>query len=104
MRDGKEGRPSSEARPPGAAECQWPHLYLLAGDLRGAGGPGRGVEVALTHYVLEQVDQQGAGVCTAVHVHHVVGATQFEQRLALGTARDGEWGTISPGFIPATHG
>lgn len=60
-----------------------PHLYLLAGDLRGAGGPGWGVQVALTHYVLEQVDQQGAGIGTAVHVHHVVGAAQLEQWLAL---------------------
>lgn len=61
----------------------WPHLYLLAGDLRGAGGPGRGVQVACARYVLQQVDQQGAGVGAGVHVHHVVGAAQLEQRLAL---------------------
>lgn len=60
-----------------------PHLYLLAGDLSGAGGPGWGVQVARTRYVLQQVDQQGAGVGTGVHVHHVVGAAQLKQRLAL---------------------
>lgn len=60
-----------------------PHLYLLASDLRGAGGPGWGVQVTRAGYVLEQVDQQGAGVGTAVHVHHIVGAAQLEQWLAL---------------------
>lgn len=60
-----------------------PHLYLLAGDLRGAGGPGWGVQVTRAGYVLEQVDQQGTGVGTAVHMHHIVGAAQLEQWLAL---------------------
>lgn len=60
-----------------------PHLYLLAGDLHGAGGLGRGVQVARAHYVLQQVGQQGAGVSAAVYVHHVVGAAQLKQWLAL---------------------
>lgn len=60
-----------------------PHLYLLAGDLRGAGGPGWGVQVTRAGYVLEQVDQQGTGVGTAMHMHNIVGAAQLEQWLAL---------------------
>lgn len=59
------------------------HLYLLAGDLGGAGRPGWGVQVARVHHVLQQVEQQGAGVGAAVHVHHAVGAAQLEQWLAL---------------------
>lgn len=60
-----------------------PHLHLLAGDLRGAGRPGWGVQVPRARQVLQQVDQQGAGVSAAVHVHRIVGAAQLEQRLAL---------------------
>lgn len=74
-----------------------PHLYLLASDLRGAGGPGRGVQVALTHHVLEQVDQQGAGVSTAMHVHHIVGAAQLEEWLVLrGWGRVSAWVLAPP--------
>lgn len=60
-----------------------PHLHLLAGDLRGAGRPGWGVQVPRARQVLQQVDQQGTGVSAAVHVHCIVGAAQLEQRLAL---------------------
>lgn len=60
-----------------------PHLYLLTGDLRGAGGPGWGVQVTRAGYILEQVGQQGTGVGTAVHMHHIGGAAQLKQRLAL---------------------
>lgn len=60
-----------------------PHLHLLAGDLRGAGRPGWGVQVPRARQVLQQVDQQGTGVSAAVHVHRIVGAAQLEQRLAL---------------------
>lgn len=69
MRDRREGRPprSPSARSLGGVAREGPgralvacvarpHLYLLAGDLRGAGGPGRGVQVTFAHYVLEQVD------------------------------------------------
>lgn len=97
MSDRREGRalglPSGQAAAGHGRRGSWggalvacaarPHLYLLAGDLRGAGGPGRGVQVACARYVLQQVDQQGAGVGAGVHVHHVVGAAQLEQRLAL---------------------
>lgn len=41
------------------------------------------MQVTRVGYILEQVDQQGAGVSTAVHMHHIVGATQLEQWLAL---------------------
>lgn len=92
---GHGGRGASRAL--GACSTR-PHLDLLAGDLRGAGGPGWGVQVTPTHYVLEQVDQQGTGVGTAVQVHHVVGAAQLEQWLALqGTG-------VSPGPMPAIPG
>lgn len=41
------------------------------------------MQVTGAGYILEQVDQQGAGVSTAVYMHHIVGAAQLEQRLAL---------------------
>lgn len=74
---GPQGSPNP--RPETLVACvARPHLYLLAGDLRGAGGPGWGMQVTRAHYVLEQVDQQGTGVSAAVHVYHVVGAAQLE--------------------------
>lgn len=41
------------------------------------------MQVTGAGYILEQVDQQGTGVSTAVYMHHIVGAAQLEQRLAL---------------------
>lgn len=101
MRVGREGGPRAP-RSPGpwrpwralVACVARPHLYLLAGDLRGAGGPGRGVQVALTRHVLEQADQQGAGVSTAMHVHRTVGAAQLEEWPALRG-----WGRASAGAL-----
>lgn len=61
MRARGEGRGPRGAPWPGpwgtmAGEGARSHLYLLAGDLSGAGGPGRGVQVARAQYVLQQVD------------------------------------------------
>ena len=72
---------SERGQAPAGAGPGSPHL--LAGDLRGAGRPRWGAQVPCARQVLQQVDQQGAGVGAAVHVHRVVGAAQLEQRLAL---------------------
>jgi len=60
------------------------YRQLLPGDLGGGDVARRGVQVALGDQVLQEVDEGRARVNARVHVDHVVGAAQFEERLGLG--------------------